>query len=191
MTDIPKAQINRFVDYFKPIAKKCLGAIEGNHESAIKKHSDRDVYTEINNDLLLDRKAVLGTSGLVRLQFMLYGKVEWSLDLFLHHGSGGGGRKSGGALSRLEELPLAINADIFAIGHTHKKFAKIQERVTVNNKNKLTHKPIILINTGAFSRGITDNESGGYAERSLMYPQALGPVELLIYPEKKEVKLVM
>lgn len=191
LADIPMAQMKRFVEFVKPSASKCLGAIEGNHETSIKKHTDRDVYTTINSMLGLDSKICLGTSAIVKLQFVMYGKVEWALDVFLHHGSGGGGRKSGGALNRLEELPLAIQADVYAIGHTHKKMGKQQERLYLNNKNKLTHKPIVLINTGAFSRGFTDNQFGNYAEQSLLYPQGVGPVEMWVYPLQKEIKVVM
>lgn len=190
LPDIPRAQINRFTDFFLPIADKCLGTIEGNHEEAIKHHSERDVYSQINDNLKLDNKVRLGTSGIARLQFVMYGKVEMSLDVFLHHGAGGG-RKSGGTVNRLEELPSAIQADVFCIGHTHRKFGKLQERVSLNNKGKLVHKPIVLLNVGSFVRGFTESDYGGYAERKLLYPQGLGALELWVYPEKKEVKLVM
>ena len=191
LVDIPKAQINRFVDLFKSISEKCLGTVEGNHEASIKTHSDRDVYQQINEQLKFDAKVCLGTSGIVRLQFMMYNKVEWTLDVFLHHGSFGCGKKSGSAVNGLEELPLAIQADVFCVGHTHKKLGKIQERVRLNNKGKLVHSPIALINSGSFVRGFTDNDFGSYAEKRLLYPQGIGPVELWVYPEQKQVKLVV
>jgi len=47
LSDIAKAQRDKFLTYIKPIAHKCLGLIQGNHEEFIKSRYERDVYLEI------------------------------------------------------------------------------------------------------------------------------------------------
>lgn len=186
--DLAKVQSQMYVGYFGSIADKCLATVQGNHDYAIQRHSERNVYQQINNVLEIPESSRLGTSGVVRVQFEMYNKVEWSLDIFLHHGVGGG-RKTGGNAIRLEEMSLIVNAQVYAMGHTHKKFSIVKERLTLNNKNDLIFEPLYMLSTGSFMRGI--GKSGGYAERALLYPQSVGPVELWVWPRKKKCKVVM
>lgn len=184
--DLAKAQSQMYIGYFESIADKCLASVEGNHDFSIKKHSERNVYQQINDALEIPLVSQLGTSGIVRVQFEMYGRVEMALDVFLHHGAGGG-RKVGGNALRLEELPLIANAQVYCLGHSHKKFSVLKERLTLNNKNDLVFEPLYMLNTGAFIRG----QTGGYAERALLYPQGLGALELWVWPRKKKCKVVM
>jgi len=45
--DLVAAQRDRLLEMLEPIAHKCLGLVEGNHERSILRYTERDVYSEI------------------------------------------------------------------------------------------------------------------------------------------------
>ena len=75
MVDLAKAQSERFLQYVKPIASKCLGMVEGNHERAIKRYCERDIYGNISAEIKTaggfpaDYKMQLGYYGWLILTF--------------------------------------------------------------------------------------------------------------------------
>lgn len=190
LADLPSAQVRRYTEIFRPVAGRCLARLSGNHEDAILLRQERDVYREINEALGLPPERALGYSGFVRLRLSrgkARTKTDWTLTLFLHHGAGGG-QLAGAKALRLERLPMAFDADIFAMGHTHTKMVLQKRRVgmSAGNPPRLEDRPLILISVGAFMRG----ELSGYAERRGLYPQGIGPVELWIWPERKQIRVV-
>ena len=97
---------------------------------------------------------------------------------------------AGSKALRLERLPMSFDADIFAVGHTHTKMALTKRRVGLSPRGKrVIDKPLALINSGAFMRSYVQND-GGYVEGGLLYPQGLGPVEVWIWSQEKELRLV-
>ena len=113
----------------------------------------------------------------------------WTLTIFMHHGTGGG-KLAGSKAINLERLPMAFDADVFAVGHTHTKLALPKRRIGIDSRRmQVVDKPMALINTGAFMRNYTQGRDG-YCEEKLFYPQGMGPVELWLYPNDREWKLV-
>jgi hypothetical protein len=189
LADLPSAQTRRYVDIFKPVMSTCLVRLCGNHEGTIRQKYERDIYTELNRLVGLPRERALGYGGFMRLRVYRQTGHSWTLTFFLHHGAGGG-QLAGAKALRLERLPMAFEADIYAIGHTHTKLVLQKRRVGLNPRgNKLIDKPLIMVNVGAFMRAYTA-EQDGYAERKMLYPQGLGPVEVWIWPDKKILKVV-
>lgn len=189
LADLPSAQSRRYADIFKPVMSTCLVRLCGNHEGTICQKYERDIYTELNRLVGLPRERALGFGGFVHLRVYRQGSCSWTLTLFLHHGAGGG-QLAGAKALRLERLPMAFEADVFAVGHTHTKLVLQKRRVGLNPRGtKLIDKPLIMVNVGAFMRAYTAQHDG-YAERKMLYPQGLGPVELWIWPDKKDIKVV-
>ncbi len=179
LTDVAGAEIERFKMYFEPVRHNCLARLHGNHEETIRIKGERDVYGELNRWFGLPKQRILGMSGFIRLRLQRQGKTAWTLRVFVHHGNGGG-KLSGAPALNLERLSMAFDADIFAMGHTHHKMFIDKRRVGMDSRRLgIYEQPLILINTGAFTRG----EQGGYAERSMMYPQGLGPIEVWFWPQ--------
>lgn len=63
----------------------------------------------------------LGVCGFIRLSISLKGKNSvYSLDIFAHHGKGGGATP-GGNFNTIEKMSNTADADIYLMGHTHGK----------------------------------------------------------------------
>lgn len=186
--DIVGACSYRYSEFFKPIANKCIATVSGNHEDAILKHQERDVYSEINR--LLGIKSNLGVCGFVRLKFKRARKTIWTLDMFLHHGASGG-RSVGSSANFLSNMAKGFDADIYAMGHTHKKVVYSDRVYGLNSVGNVEEKDRVFINVGSFMSGYVNADSSGYAEKRLLYPQAVGPVELWLHPDKHHIKMVM
>lgn len=189
LADLPAAQVARYRHYFGAYGANCLARLYGNHEWALQKHSERDVYAELNRAIDLDPARALGYSGFVRLRFrcMEGAKVHntWTQTLYIHHGNGGG-KLAGAKAGALERWPLAYDADIYAMGHTHTKLVLQKRRAGLSAKrNRVEDHTQIMVNVGAYLDG-----TEGYAERAGMLPQAMGPVELWFWPAERRVQIV-
>lgn len=194
--DLPAAQVSRYRHYFGHLGKTCLARLSGNHEATLQKHTERNVYRLLNEAIGLPSERALGYSGFLRLRFRRRtgrkGKKisdTWAQTLFLHHGAGGGALAGAKAL-RLERLPLAFDADIFAVGHTHTKLVLQKTRFGMHgHTGALQEQQQIMVNVGSFLRGI-DEGPATYAEARGLYPQGLGPVELWFYPSERQVRII-
>jgi len=204
MADLPAAQMEKYASWFGGVADKCIVGLCRNHEGTIRKWYERDVYRELNRKLGLydeprgfevNGTRTPGFGGFVRMKFTRTfdnGKrgTTWTLTVFVHHGAGGG-QLAGAKALRLERLPMAFDADVFAVGHTHTKLAVIKRRVGMSGHKrlKLMDRPVVLINVGAFMRSYVQNGADGYVVQRMFYPQGLGPVELWVWPDKREVRV--
>jgi predicted phosphodiesterase len=187
--DLMSCQVSRYKHYFGKLGKTCLARLSGNHEDVVQKHYERDVYRALNDAVNLEENRALGYSGFVRLRFRQRSGEKvvntWTQTLYISHG-GGGGKLAGSKATNLERLPMAWGADIYAMGHTHTKMV-IQKRIVgvEPRRNQIEDRQLIMVNVGAFMRG-----DSGYAERRMLYPQALGPVELWFYPADKQIRVI-
>ena len=191
LRDPVKAQTQRFADIFSPIKDKCLATVSGNHEHTIKKYHERDVYNEIWDKTGVTEAHRLGLAGFLRLRFTSGDKVIWRVTVFLHHGTAGGATKSA-IVRQLEGLPKAYNADIYCMGHAHKKVAFSDKRVSMDdNTGRVVSSKVFYSAAGSYMIGVVDGEDGHYNERRALYPQDSGPVELRIYPNIKDIKVIL
>jgi hypothetical protein len=190
MSDPVRHQIRRFVDIHKPVSDRCVGSVFGNHEFALMKYNSRNVYSDLWDEMELPEERKLGINGFIRLKFMYLDKVYWKQDIYLHHGSASG-RMKASAVTELEKLPMGVKADIYCIGHSHKKIAFSDEYSAMDSvTNRVVRRMRYYSSGGSYVKGISENEDGVWAERVGLYPQAVGPVEIKIYPNRKEVKLL-
>ena len=190
LADIPKAQIERYKYYFSKVGHKCLARLYGNHEATLQKHSEREIYSDLNKSIGLPPERALNYSGFVRLRFRKRGRrnrIEntWTQTIYISHGSGGG-KLAGSKVTNLERLPMAFEADIYAVGHTHTKLVLQKRLIGLSPKsNEIIDKQLIMLNVGSFMDG-----KEGYPERAGLYPQALGPIELHFFPRSREIRII-
>jgi hypothetical protein len=132
LTDIAKAERDRLFSILDPIAGKCLGLIEGNHEAMVKKWFERDIYSEIVSHIKEvgkfkpDHNLAFGYSGWMQLRFAGKGKSRGepmdgntrTFNFFLHHGFTGGKLKGSKGLE-MERWLWTHNADVVIFGHSH------------------------------------------------------------------------
>lgn len=191
LVDLPAAQTARYRHYFGRLGKTCWARLYGNHELQLQRHSERDVYAELNRAIALDEDRALGYSGFVRIRFRERKGAEnrvvntWTQTLYITHGHGGG-RLAGAKALKLERLPMAYDADVYVMGHTHAKLVLQKRRVGVApRKVEVEDRQLLLVNVGAYLDG-----REGYPEYKGLYPQALGPIELWFYPSRHEIRVI-
>lgn len=176
-----------YLKALKPSKGRWLGLLEGHHF-----HEYRD-GTTTDQDLSKRLDApFLGSCAFVRLILRLTKTQRSLVTIWCHHGVGGG-ITLGAPLNKLERLLASWEADIYLIGHHHKKVAGPIDRVEAvwsgnRTKPSLVHRTKIIACTGGFLKGYAAGEvdgkvpRGGYVEQKMLNPVALGGILLKIKP---------
>ena len=84
----------------------------------------------------------------------------------------------------------SFDADVYLIGHQHKLVAAPIDQLYMTHKKpyRLRHKTKIIACTGSFLRGYSEGSKrgsraqGGYVEKKMLTPVALGGIVLHIRP---------
>ena len=168
---------------------RLIGLIEGNH------------YGEFQNGTTTTQRMCerlhckyLGCSTFVRLTFIPRGRRiterHWGIpvDIWAHHGKGAA-RLVGGSLNRVEQMAECAEADIFLMGHDHKRSLGTKNRlkiVTSGPNVRLSHEKILLARTGSFLRGYEDGKRSYVADMALS-PTDLGVVKIELTPKRERV----
>lgn len=184
-----------YLKALKPSKGRWLGLLEGHHY-----HEYRDGTTS-DQDLASRLDApFLGTCAFVRLVVKDSSRGSTgNVVVWCHHGVGSGTTLAA-PLNKLERLLEAWEADIYLMGHMHRKVAGPIDRVEPvwsgrRNAATLMHRTKIIACTGSFLKAYTKSDSGprtkktpaalirgGYVEQGMMRPTALGGVLVKIRP---------
>ena len=124
----------------------------------------------------------LGVSSFVRITFDCFGR-ESTLDIWAHHGAGAS-RLPGGSINRVDQMREFAEADIYAMGHDHKRgVIPATPRLFLDRNSKtglkLKHRQQWLIRSGSFLASYEDGVSN-YNVDAARGPCSLGHVELII-----------
>jgi len=184
LADIGRAESERFIETMSPVKERCLALVRGNHEDAILKHSDHDVYARIIDGLANGHPLRLDHSGFLTWRFERQGGSVWSLRMYLTHGSGGG-QSGGNTGNKLEKMVRDHdNVQIVMMGHhhdpDHKPFAKLRPG----------RKHAQLITVEAISApALTGYMS--YAQAKDARPRPTGYVVIAVTPDKRRLGVTM
>lgn len=189
---------------FAPIADKCVGLGNGNHEDNALKYTGRDVYKYIVRQIsrkagLTDYALALGVQGFVLLRFRRKsanaesGGSGWTLPVFVHHGAGGG-RLAGGDALMLERALGDFAADLILVGHRHK--ARILSRAfAVPTTRGVRVVSRIAMMSASYMRPYVEPEKGfpvtTYAENFMLPPTTVGATPILIDPDSRSFTVMM
>jgi hypothetical protein len=170
-----------------PTRSRWLGMLEGHHTYEYEDGST----TDINLCNALNAK-FLGHSTLMRLVFGdRHGhKLAWKI--FAHHGIGSG-QSVGSPLLKLEKVLEWAEADLYLMGHQHKRVAGHVPRfyLTEAADPELITRERLLVGTGSYLKGymkgsISRGRPGGtYVEQAMMRPVSLGSPIIECIPERK------
>jgi hypothetical protein len=193
LADIAGAQSKKFLEYVAPIANKCLYLEEGNHERAIYRHYERNIYSEIVAGVKQSAgwddkyKLALGYEGFLVLTFYGSDKKEGAsvITIYSHHGYGGG-RKEGSKANNLQETLWTINADIVLFGHSHNTQTQVQEVIEVRG-NKVIERVRLGAYTGTFLKSFTE-DSDTYSRIAGYKAIPLGGIEIVLQPRAKDYR---
>lgn len=177
-----KSYTERLAKELKFMNGKLIGLLEGNHYGEFPNNT---TTTQLLCDKL-DTK-YLGCSSFIRLSFNMQGR-KTSLDIWAHHGQGKA-RLVGGSLNRVQQMGESAEADIYLMGHDHKKSAGLANKLKLGNGSgslKLHHKKQLYIRTGSFLKGYEDGRISYVADMALN-PTDLGVVKIEMTPKRKRV----
>ncbi len=179
-----KTQVDELYEKALYLTKgKWLGLLEGHHYHNFLNGTTTDQYLAG----LLDTK-FLGSCTMIELHFADQSRrVKGSMVIWAHHGVGGG-TTIGAPLNKLEKIANQFDADIFLMGHVHKKAGAPITRIRKVGM-KIVEREMRLVITGSFLKGykvghtIGDVPRGPYPEQFMMNPIALGGVVLRVWPK--------
>lgn len=156
---------------------RLIGMLNGNHYF--------DFPSGINSDQkiceLLGAK-YLGVCSLVRLYFDAQGRRH-SRDIFAHHGMGAA-RLFGGSFNRVQQMAEGVEADIYAMGHDHKRIAspgqpRLFLRHDSNTGLNVEYREPVVLRTGSYLASYEDGVVN-YNVDSCRSPASLGHVEVIV-----------
>lgn len=184
-------QCHRFAKEIEFMEGRIIGLIEGNHYQTFANNT-----TTTQELCRLLNAPYLGVMSVIRLSFVSRrNNTRLSLDLVAHHGKGAA-RLVGGSLNRVQQMAEAVEADIYLMGHDHKKSVASSSVLKITDgsdgKIRLKHRKKIYARTGSFLRGYRDGEAS-YITDAAGNPTDLGVVKLEITPrrnrgDKKDVR---
>lgn len=140
-------------------APKIWYGLAGNHE-----YMDKHIDHYWMNDLFSKQNIkYLGSKGWVGLQVSFKGEPLRRWKLFVAHGFG-----SSSALEKpLEDMKVNNYADVFLMGHLHRKF--ITQQIVYDfsfKEQKFIEKEIVLGNTGTFANSILEGHDSWFEHRN-------------------------
>ena len=180
---IIKHQRDRLIDLLRPIGPQCLAYVLGNHEDAIDKETSSDIYLDVIEAIRAtpDTDIRMGLSGWLLLKFRRTEKGgTQAYRFFLHHGWNGGDLMGSNAL-KLERLSESYEADVYVMGHTHKRIAFPTVVTGIDRNGNITAETRYHINSGSFLRCALP-DAVTYTEAKGKKPVSLGWVELELRP---------
>lgn len=198
--DVIGMQRDYWLDLFKPIAGKCLGMIEGNHERASLDHTDRNVYWELVTLMAKEanrppHELALGYQGFVCIKFRRGTKESfgssWTLTLYAHHGYGGG-RLPGGHALTLGRTMSDYEADLILMGHRHVRAFVDKTIVLPNFRSKLRMAMFVPSYLNCYIKPSSeDHLTDTYAETLSLPPQHLGAIPITITPNRQQFDVTL
>lgn len=148
-----------------------FGLLGGNHFTAFADGTTGDM-------LLANRLGTryLGACSFMRVSFKWKGKCTCSIDIFAHHGKGGG-VTAGGRLNAVEGLIRNADADIFLMGDNHARgvlpLGDTLRLASAKGKLHLTSRKRWIARTGSFLRGYVPDKRS-YVVDAVLPPSSLG-----------------
>lgn len=125
-------------DWLAPYARNLTVWGDGNHETAATRHNGVDLTRELVGKLRA-RGAVNmhhgGYHGFIRFGFSR-GRFQASKVMYLHHGSGGGGYATRGALT-VNKRQSFVKADVIWSGHIHQSMNVPVQMLAITQENRL------------------------------------------------------
>lgn len=178
-------QLIRLKELLFPIAKQCIGSLQGNHEAVLGRRIGYDISRRFAEDVL--NTEYLGFASLTKLKF----KSGKTIDIFLTHGKGTA-KTLRGRKKVLWNLRNIAGADLYITGHMHDLIVTddLERRenagenvsgVLINKDAKMDwvkpEKGSHYIMTSSFYKTYTENTIS-YAERALYPPLKIGMVKI-------------
>ena len=179
-----KDNVNRLSKELSFMRGHLIGCIEGNHYATLT--------SGITSTQLMCEKLqcpYLGVSAFVRLTFKRAAQQHsrYSVDIWAHHGKGAS-RLVGGSLNRVQQMAEAAEADIYLMGHDHRKSVGMTSKLYLSDgggEMRLSYRKHIYGRTGSFLKGYEPGEAS-YIADAAMSPTDLGNISITMVPKRNK-----
>lgn len=191
---IPAETTAHVVEVLEPIRDKCLGLLEGNHETSVYQRTNYSLLSAVAEELKLQH-LILGFEGFVVWPFSRNhagaskgASGAFSITIQAAHGAAAP-RRSGSLYNNAEVMKSRYpSADVILRGHGHQRVAQVFNAVVPGTRH-VRPRPWAYCMCGTFKRGrYTDRP--GEAPRSTFEARKdyapttqLGPPEVIITPQ--------
>jgi hypothetical protein len=174
----PQDQYGFLQDLFHPIADKCLGLLDGNHDVIHWKKHCHNYVMEMAKDL---GTPYLTIDAYIRFYFEKY---NVNFDVYAHHGWTGS-RTKGGVIARIYDLNTIFPyADLYLMGHVHQLgIADKRASLFIDGKLEIRDKLQWFVFAGSFLRGYVKDQVS-YVEEKTYRPSVLGSPILSVTPKR-------
>jgi hypothetical protein len=172
----PDVQYRAVEELFRPIAGKCVGLLDGNHDyQHWLEHGHNYVDTMAYNLGV----PYLTMDAYIRLVFKRL-HSQCAIEIYAHHGWSTA-RSDGAKVNRIEDLALVFpNLDLYLMGHVHLLGSSPSKfQLSVDAGLNIVQKRETFVFTGSFLKGYVDG-TVSYVERKTYAPTALGSPKIKI-----------
>jgi len=174
----PKAQYKAIKELFRPIANKCLGLADGNHDYLHWIKHQHNYVEELAEDLGVP---YLQIDCFLRFYFKRY---NTNFDVYAHHGWTGA-RTKGGKINRIYDLEQIFPmCNLYVMGHMH-DLGLTDKKINlwVDDDMKIRDKISYFLFSGSFLKGYVADQIS-YVEEKTYRPSVLGSPVLSVTPKK-------
>jgi len=172
----PQQQYAKMEEMMKPIAKKCLGLLDGNHDIIHWKKHTHNYVEELTSRIGVP---YLTIDAYLRLHFK---KLNVDFNIYAHHGWTGA-RTSGGRINRIFDLyNIFPMLDLYIMNHIH-ALGQVEKKTSlyIGEDGEIHDKISYFLFGGSYLRGyVLDHIS--YVEEKTYIPTTLGAPVLKITP---------
>ncbi len=179
LSKLAQVQVADFLSMTQPLRGKTDGFLKGNHEDTILFKYHFDVWEGIKFGLDLKEENYWGYAAVCRYIVESDKNPPLMFEIYVEHGSGGS-RTPERALAIIKAKSINFSADIYAMGHHHKKIWDTEPGPMVVDWNKSGSGKIREKRKGSISNGsyLKTYVEGicGYGEKRSYPPVELGSV---------------
>lgn len=178
-------------DILAPTKGRWLGMLSGHHFWKYETGST----TDINLCQRLGARH-LGDCAMVALRLQDDSRHAVSCVIWAHHGAGSG-TSIAAPLTKIEKVIEWAEADLYLMGHQHKRVAANVPRFYITNKGKLLAKEKLVVCTGSYLKAYMQGSKeagiagGTYVEKAMMRPVTLGSPLIHAEPAWDDGQLVL
>lgn len=175
-------RIKLLANELEGIKGRTIGLLGGNH---FVQFADGTTGDQRLANLL--GTSYLGVCSAIRLVFGdLHGNTSASIDIFAHHGKGGG-QTATGKFNAVEKLTQVCDADIFLMGDNHARgcipIGDKLRLVDVSGSLAIRSRHAWIGRTGSFLRAYEPGRAN-YVVDAALVPSNLGWVEFIVTPKR-------
>jgi hypothetical protein len=173
--------VKELAKILRPIKDRIIGVVRGNHYWL-------DINGVNSEQHLAEELGIpyLGAMAFIRVDFREddgKGALRQSVTIWgHHHGGTRGSGATGGDVTSMERISHGFDADIYAVGHTHRAIATKLPRLTLSGgpDPKVVEHQRVFVRAGAFLKGFKPDNPGVKTPHTPSYEEdaALRPIAM-------------